>query len=117
MEFRSSLILQDIDGLNWIVDAPLVWSANDGKQFTVPVGFKTDLATLGPFRKIFRSSGDWNKAAVLHDFLYTVPIGQLDRKIVDNYFLEALEDCGVGYWTRYAMYWAVRVYGVFRWRK
>lgn len=117
MKFLSPLVLLDIDGLTWIVDAPLTWESYDGRVFTVPVGFKTDLATIGFLNKIFRTSGNWNKAAVLHDFLYTIPIGSLDRKSVDKYFLEALEDCNVNFITRNIMYYSVRLYGIFRWRK
>ena len=113
MKFLTDLILKDIDGLKWTLAQELVWCSSDGNKIKVPAGFVTDLATM-PI-KILRASGDWNRAAVVHDYLYS-NAGSLTRKQVDLYFKEALADCHVGKVTSYVMYAAVRVYGIYRWR-
>jgi len=39
-----------------------------------------------------------------------------DRTIMDAVFLRLLKEAGVGKWRRLAMWSAVRVYGIYKWR-
>lgn len=100
-----------------------------GKGFTVavPAGFLTDFASIPRiFRIIIPKLGRWNKAAVVHDFLYQNPesgrrfeVGYVKwtRKGADVVFLDAMKDLGVPKWKRNLMYWAVRIGGFMAWRK
>jgi hypothetical protein len=54
------------------------------------------------------------KAAVIHDWLYTTHYGP--RSHCDKIFQEALVDSKTEDWERVAIYWAVRVWGVYAWR-
>jgi hypothetical protein len=90
-------------------------------RIEVPVGFETDFASVPrPWRALIPASGPWNRAAVVHDYLYktqgkTIPRsllrGRTLRKVADDIFLEAMEAAGVDWLTRSAMYRAVRVGG------
>jgi len=84
---------------------------------SVPVGFVTDFASIPRiFRIIIPKLGRWNKAAVLHDFIYQIG-HSITRKMADRCFLGAMRDLGVAKWQRNLMYWAVRVGGWMAWRK
>lgn len=78
----------------------------------VPEGFKTDLAStprlLWP---IFPPGGPWIRAAILHDYLYSLP--SCSRFLADALFREAMYDLGVPWWRRVVMYYAVRFFGGF----
>lgn len=116
MRFIGDLTLKDIDGSIWVVASELTWESCDGRTLVIPAGFVTDLATIpAPLNKILRTSGAWDKATVLHDYLYSNRTPAISRLEADNYLLEALDDCGVGKWTALLMYTAVRLFGSGRW--
>lgn len=100
-----------------------------GKGFTVavPAGFLTDFASIPRiFRIIIPKLGRWNKAAVIHDYIYQgkhqlksslgCPM-RFTRKQADLIFLDAMKDLGVVRWKRNLMWLAVRVGGLMAWRK
>lgn len=76
----------------------------------VPIGFRTDLAsTPRIFWNIFPPFGKYEKAAVVHDYLYHFGIGT--RKDADKKFLEGMKLLKVPFWKRRMMYSAVRMFG------
>lgn len=76
----------------------------------VPAGFETDFASVPRFFwRLFPPTGEYGKAAVIHDYLYRCTT--LDRDVCDRIFLEGMEELGVNWWTRHAMYRAVRIFG------
>ena len=78
-------------------------------KVTVPSGFVTDLASIPMVLwSIFPPYGPWNKAAVLHDFLYSVP--GCSSFLADCLFREAMAQLKVPLWRRVVMYYAVRAY-------
>lgn len=84
-------------------------------RVTVPRGFETDLASIPRFLwPIFPPLGPWNKAAVLHDFLYSIP--GCSSFLADSLFREAMASLGVPIWRRVVMYYAVRLYSVLGFR-
>lgn len=115
-EFLTPLNLQDIDGERFTLLTPLVYRANDGRIWSVDTGFVTDFASIPrPLWWRYPKSGTWNRAAVLHDWLYA--INGVTRSGADLLFREALQACGVNRWTRNVFYVAVRVGGAGAWRK
>ena len=93
---------------------------------TVTAGFVTDLASIPRVaRLIIPKLGRWNKAAVIHDYLYTHlavnvnggDVVVLSRKVADDIFLDGMTDLGVEPWKRRLMWLAVRIFGGFAWRK
>ena len=78
----------------------------------VPVGFVTDLASTPRFLwSIFPPAGPWIRAAILHDYLYS--LSDCSRFLADALFREAMHDLGVPCWRRVVMYYAVRLFGGF----
>ncbi len=96
-------------------------------KIPVPAGFETDFASIPRiFRIIIPKLGRWNKAAVIHDYIYQNRIIGMtsynilftfNRKQADIVFRDAMRDLGVAKWKRYVMYWGVRVGGWMAWRK
>lgn len=94
---------------------------NKNDVIKVPVGYRTDFASVP---KIFWSilppqgagkDNDYAKAAVLHDYLYSMKRKQnepmVSRKEADNIFLEAMKAVKVKKITRFILYWCVRLFG------
>lgn len=81
---------------------------------TVPIGFKTDLASIPRvFRAAIPTNGKHRLAAVIHDYLYSSK--KESRGICDKVFLEAMVISGVPWWKRKLMYRAVRLGGWMSW--
>lgn len=86
---------------------------------TVPKGFLTDGASVPKmFWSIFDPFGEYFRAAVLHDFLYsTQGCAWLTRKECDDLFKEAMFNAGVPWVKRDLIYRTVRMFGGSRFRK
>jgi hypothetical protein len=81
-------------------------------EITVPVGFRTDGASVPRvFWNLFSPFGDYFGAAVVHDFLYSPHNRRFSRTECDALFLEAMFNLGVGWFTRGLIYRAVRLGG------
>lgn len=109
--FMTPLNLCDTgDGAHFMLLSPLVYTSRTGRIITVPAGFVTDFASI-PRLLWWRypRSGPWNRAAVVHDYLYVE--NGMERVEADSIFKEALEVCGVGWRTRQEFWAAVRIGG------
>ena len=90
---------------------------NEPVRVCVPVGFKTDGASIP---KVVWSlvgspwTGKYTKAAMVHDYLYRIRI--YSRKRSDLIFYQAMKILGVPLWKRWAMHKAVRMFGWMPWR-
>ena len=79
----------------------------------IPEGFITDFAsTPKALYSIFPPIGIYNKAAMVHDFLYSkdCPV-VVERQIADKFFLQAMGVLGVAKRRRKLMFYAVRLFG------
>ena len=111
MSFKTELCLKVIGDQAYEVMSPLVYN-NGIKQVTVHKGFDFDGASIPrPLWGIVGSpmTDGYQRAGCLHDALYASQL--FPREICDLYFLEAMKADKVGYFKRYAMYWAVRAFG------
>ena len=97
----------------------LVYETVDGIFINVPKGFETDFASIPRvFRIFFSKTGKYRDAAVIHDYLYgSQGFSLWNRKQVDQIFLQAMKDLGVGWTTRRTIHKAVRLGGGRYWRK
>lgn len=79
---------------------------------TVPVGFVTDYASVPRVAPIAYAlfGGIGNKAATIHDFLYSPP-GTYPREWADAVFRAGLVAVGIDSWKAEQMYIAVREFG------
>lgn len=117
-QFTEKLIVSlEKDGTHWELEAPFEYYTelfNEKIYITVPKGFRTDFASIPKIFHSFISDRDkYNKAAVVHDWLYHSK--QFDRKTADRIFLEGMEVLGISKLKRYLFFWAVRIFGGFRW--
>lgn len=103
------------DPEEWWLDGELVYQSDligeDGKPVlvVVPDRYLTDLASIPRiFRLLFAKNGRHRPAAVPHDFLCGLGL-DFPRRLADRIFMEIMKFLKVKRWTRYPMYWAVRV--------
>lgn len=121
MPFTAHATLTEHDGPGGTLESDLVFvlRINAGEtelRFVVPRGFETNLASVPAiFWPILPPFGKWSRPAILHDYLYSKS-GECSRQLADSLFLEAMQDCGVGWWQRQAIYYAVRAFGWGAWK-
>ena len=96
--FISDLLLEQ--GKVWTIEVPAEFTTNFANVPSVPILWNI-------------AGGIGNKAATIHDFLYTYHI--YDRKTSDRVFKEALKVEGVSRVKRNLMYAAVRMFGQKYW--
>lgn len=77
-EFINDLRVEYLDGKRWMVIEDFTFTyRRNGEQhvITIPKGFITDFASIPRWLWIIAGTvGKYNKAAVLHDYLYTAQI-------------------------------------------
>lgn len=115
--FTTPLKLEYIDGRDWKVTEEFIYrigSDTSEEAVKVPAGEITDFASIPRvFWRILPPTGEYGKAAVIHDYLYKHAVGT--RKWCDDIFLEAMGVLKVSAWKRYAIYNAVRSFGWAAW--
>lgn len=84
----------------------------DDEFLKIPAGFNTDLASiprvLWPFMSPAYSA--FIAPSILHDYLYRAKTGR-SRSEIDAIFYESLVAEGLGRWTAWKMWLAVRIFG------
>jgi len=116
MIFRSDPILRPFGDTEWKLETPLVYETRQGETIVVPPGFITDLASIPRLLHwLIPVNGRHRSAAIVHDYLFVIQ--DRERSEVDRIFLDAMEDCGVRWSQRQAMYRAVRLGGWIPWNK
>lgn len=111
------------DGSLWTLKEPFrYWTVSEGKGdlIVIPAGFQTDFASIPRvFWTILPPYGDYGKAAIVHDYLYSnrgkVGDKTYTRKECDEIFLFAMKSLSVGWLKRYVIYFAVRGFAGFAW--
>lgn len=87
----------------------LIYTDSVVGKIVVPRGFRTDLASIpSKVQSVISKVGAYDGAAIVHDWLYCIQIHERDT--VDNVFLRIMKLSGVGFFTRYTMFWAVRLF-------
>jgi hypothetical protein len=108
---KVELVSQDDDDIpTWKLIEPLRYSSDIlNRTVEVPAGYETDFASV-PRAPIayFIAGNTGHRAAVLHDYLITSK--EVERKIADSIFAEALSATGVDSWRKQVMYLAVSQY-------
>ena len=111
-KFMTDLCAVKANG-TWKLTQPLIYHSDLVKWVSVPIGFKTDFASVPRIPVIYALVGDRaHYPAVIHDYLYSVDAKpNVSRKEADLVFLEAMEARGIGWLYRKMMYWGVRMGG------
>ena len=117
--FRSTLRFDDNDGFPYVLVLPLVYdSVILDRQITVPAGFPTDLASIPRVvQNLIPKSGQYDRPAVIHDYLYQLAPWGISRGQADAVLNEAMQVIGVGTWTQRLIYAGVRLGGWQPWGK
>ena len=121
--FTTPLKLEFVGGNRWRLTEPFeyhVGSKESEDAVLVPAGFETDFASIPQiFWNILPPTGDYGKAAVIHDYLYATQglDGKYTRKRCDQILLEGMVVLGVGGLARWIIYNAVRWFGGWAWDK
>lgn len=100
----------------WSFIAPLIYRCKfNDKIYTVPVGFRTDWASVPRVPFLYLLCGDTaHPAAGLHDYLYSAP-HKTDRATADKILKEAAISTGVPKWRAWMLYLGVRIGGASHW--
>lgn len=118
--FTNILIVSPLtDGNNWALRRELQYDVGylgSDESIIVPEGFVTDFATIPRFLWfIYPRWGKYGNASVIHDYIYFKKM--YSRKRCDEIFLEAMKVLKVSKFTRYAIYYSVRIFGFIYWGK
>lgn len=103
--------------LPWELTSSMIWQDDEAGTIIVPVGFRTDLASVPRLPYVFALTG--NRAsmpAVLHDFLYHNDL--VTREVADRIFYDAMTALNdpKSKLLRVLMYNGVRFFGGRHWR-
>ncbi len=116
--FTDILLVSPLaDGKTWVIQRPFgydVGAEGSSDRIEVPVGFRTDFATVPRlFWAIFPKWGKYGNATVIHDYLYWMQ--ERPRREADRILLEAMGVLAVHPVVKYAIYWGVRAFGWLAW--
>jgi len=120
--FNGPLQSEDFnDGIRVRLLRALRYVGHRGDLVIVPDGFVTDLASIPRcLWPIFPPRGRYNRAAVVHDYLYGTHHTEwrpADRLTADRIFREAMVDLGVWRPVRWCVWLGVRLGGVRAWSR
>lgn len=121
MPFLNDPILKPYSDSQWRMVEDFDYVTERGDFIRIPHGFIHDIASIPrPLNVFFRKHGRHTNAAILHDWCYhtkgaITPKIKLSRLESDRLFLDAMKECGVGYFKRVSMYYAVRIGGYLSW--
>ncbi len=118
--FTTPLVVTPMpNGREWELRQPFEYyrTGAENEVIGVPAGFITDFASVPrAFWAIFPPWGKYGKAAVLHDWLYSIEYKD-SRKLCDDIFYEAMTVLDVSLWARLVIYRAVRAFGWTVWNR
>ncbi len=102
-----------------ILDSPLRYQVSDGRVYTTPVGFRTDLASVPWW--LSSLAPPWQQSAragVLHDCSYRwSEVWMIGRAAADELLYAGLRDDQAGWLRAQAMLRAVRSFGGAAWAR
>jgi hypothetical protein len=118
--FTEELLVSPLpDGRTWVIRRDFGYDVEEegsGNTINVPIGFKTDFASVPRLLwSIIPRWGKYGNAAVIHDFLYWEQ--DRAREESDRIFLEAMRVLTVSVFMRTLIYLAVRFLGWFAWHR
>ncbi len=130
--FLTPLEVEYLDGDHWLLHEPFIYilgpDTSGKERVEVPKGFVTDFASVPrPLWNILPPTGKYGKAAVIHDFLYQrravttflngLAIRFVERGEADAILNEGMEVLGVSRFTRWIVYYGVRIGGWAAWKR
>lgn len=120
--FNAGLAIERIGRQRWRTTREIVYCVgklSSGWEITIPAGFETDGASVPRLLWIAFPpfGGDYDEAAVLHDYLYRTWFMCLERVVADAILIEAMKVCGTNALTRWSIFLGVRLGGWVTYRR
>jgi hypothetical protein len=120
--FNAGLAIERIGRQRWKTTREIVYhvgALSSSWKIAIPKGFETDGASVPrPLWVFFPPfGGDYDEAAVLHDFLYRTEFLCLERVVADAILIEAMKVCGTGPLARWSIFLGVRAGGWVTYRR
>ena len=117
--FTNILLVSPMaDGKRWIIRSDFGYDVGEegsDESINVPVGFKTDFASIPRILwGVIPRWGRYGNAAVVHDYCYWSQT--YTRKRSDEIFMEGMTVLKVSSLLRHIIYFAVRIFGFLAWR-
>ncbi len=117
--FTNILLVSPMaDGKRWIIRSDFGYDVGEegsDESINVPVGFKTDFASIPRILwGVIPRWGRYGNAAVVHDYCYWSQT--YTRKRSDEIFMEGMTVLQVSSLLRHIIYFAVRIFGFLAWR-
>lgn len=113
--FTSKAEIEILDNNQYKLISPFEYHVGDYPSqdiIKVPAGFITDLTSIPRILWfILHPCGQWAKSSIIHDYLYSKSNTTKTRLEADKIFLEGLKVLKVPLVQRYALYYAVRLFG------
>ncbi len=118
--FTRALVVSPLaDGKTWVLVEPFAYDVGElgsGDTIEVRRGFMTDFASIPRlFWIALPKWGKYGNAAVIHDWLYFSQ--ERSREEADGIFLEAMGVLEVPRWQKLPIFYAVRWFGWFAWKR
>jgi len=119
--FTTPLVVTPLDnGKQWKLTRAFTYHIGEEtskEKIVVPIGFITDFASVPRLLwPLIPSFGRYGKAAVLHDYLYSIQYKN-SRSTCDDIFYEAMSVLDVKWWRKRLIYRGVRIGGWVAWNK
>lgn len=109
--FHGSVVVRQVGDVEWELVEPLGYTTEAERRVTVPVGWRTDLASVPcPFAWVVPRSGRYTPAAIVHDHLRSAeaPTELISYREADAEFRRGMRHLGVPVVHRWLMWTAVR---------
>lgn len=120
--FQTHVLVRYLGEGKWRVEEDLVIDDSELGEFTVPVGFVSDLDSIPRWFPLAHAvvKGASVTSAVAHDYLYEqgeINGDPITQKQADEVYLRAMADEGVPWWKRRMIYRALRIGGFIAWNR
>lgn len=120
--FNAGLAVERLGRRRWRTTREIVYFVGrlgSGWAITIPAGFETDGASVPRLLWMFFPplGGDYDEAAVLHDYLYRTAFMCLERVVADAILIEAMKVCQTGALARWCIFAGVRAGGWVTYRR
>lgn len=120
MMFKTELKIEAVRGEDaYILIDPLIYTVEDGDVIVVPIGFKTNFASVPSMAKWYIDDDSYliRSPSVVHDFLYSRDSARYGytREAADKVLRAAMIEQGMRKSQAYFIYYILRVFGGSHW--
>lgn len=118
--FKNELKIEAVRGEDaYVLIDPLIYTVDDGDVIIVPVGFKTNFASVPSMAKWYIDDDSYliRSPSVVHDFLYSKgsSVYGYTREAADKVLRTAMIEQGMRKSQAYFIYYILRAFGGSHW--